>query len=134
MLKANTKKAKANLKAVMIREVSGWDHDPTTAEEAAEILAREFITGATWGDGKIHPIGKQRTIQDVFEDWGAGLPNSIFDSIYLGSAKDLVAEILEETEEEKNKYTEEKAEKLMCALLWIHGGVSDAFYKHYKGF
>ena len=37
MLKTNSKQAKKNLKAVMVRECSGWDGDPKTAEEAAFI-------------------------------------------------------------------------------------------------
>lgn len=56
----------------------------------------------------------------LFCDWMAGLPTAfpISDDIFLGSAVDWLADILDETEEEKGRYTEDKAEATACNLLY----------------
>ena len=60
--------------------------------------------------------------QDLFYNWLQGLPTAfdIADDIFLGynSAKNLVGDLLEQTEVEKNKYTEEDSEKLIVWLLY----------------
>lgn len=132
MLKANSKQAKENLFRVMVRECSGWDHDPRTAQEAAYILAHDFLEANKGPTGRVY-MGSCKTYQDLFTEWGAGLTNSIFDQIfYFGKAKDLLGEILEETEEEKNRFSYDQACDKLCAFIWIHGGVSEEFYKLYK--
>lgn len=56
----------------------------------------------------------------LFCDWMAGLSSAfpISDDIFLGSAVDWLADILDETEDEKARYTEEKAETTACNLLY----------------
>lgn len=58
--------------------------------------------------------------QDLFIEWMSGLPMAfpISDDIFLGSAIDWLANILDETEEEKERYTENKAETTACKLLY----------------
>ena len=135
MLKTNSKKAKENLFKCMIENVSGWDSDPKTAQEAAYILASDYINANRNAyTNKIYLEGCS-CYQDHFEKWARGLTNNIFDMIfYHGEAKKLLKEILEETDEEAARFTEDQAASKICALLWIHGGVSDCFYKLYKGF
>ena len=57
---------------------------------------------------------------NLFCDWMAGLATAfpVSNDIFLGSAVDWLADILEETEEEKDRYTEEKAESTACYLLY----------------
>lgn len=56
----------------------------------------------------------------LFCDWMAGLPTAfpISDDIFLSSAVDWLADILDETEEEKGRYAEDKAEATACNLLY----------------
>lgn len=56
----------------------------------------------------------------LFCDWMAGLPTAfpVSDDIFLGSAVDWLADILDETEEEKVRYTDDKAEAAACNLLY----------------
>ena len=55
----------------------------------------------------------------IFEDWSRGLPcNGLFCYWYNREAKKDLMIILEETEEEANKYTEEEAEILLTKLLY----------------
>ena len=134
MIRANTKQAKENLRAVMVRLCSGWDYDPKTAEEASFILAHDFIEATKGPSGKIY-LGKCQTYQEAFTEWGRGLTNSIFDHLfYFGNARELLAEVLEETKQEAEKFTEDQAAVKFSYLMWQHGGVSEQFYKLYKAF
>ena len=56
----------------------------------------------------------------LFSDWMAGLPSAfpVSDDIFLSSAVDWLADILDETEDEKARYTEGKAETTACNLLY----------------
>lgn len=56
----------------------------------------------------------------LFRDWIAGLPTAfpVSNDIFLGSAVDWLADILDETEEEKARYTDDKAEATACDLLY----------------
>lgn len=55
----------------------------------------------------------------AFADWCAGLPG-VLDTYYYynRSAVDDLGAILEETEEEKARYTEEQAEKTITILIY----------------
>ena len=58
--------------------------------------------------------------QDLFIDWMQGLPTAfdVADDIFLGSAVDWLGDILEQTDAEKARYTDEQAEKTACYLLY----------------
>ncbi len=68
---------------------------------------------------KIYQSGRVSK-QEMFADWMAGLPTAfpVSDDIFLRSAVDFLGNILEETEEEKERFTDEQAEKLSCNLLY----------------
>ena len=55
----------------------------------------------------------------MFVDWCQGLPSAL-DTLYYynRSAVDDLAAILEETEEEKAKYTEAQAEEILSRLIY----------------
>lgn len=55
---------------------------------------------------------------DAFINWCQGLPTALNCDYYLHSAVDLLGEWLEETEEEKKKFTERQAEEKITYLLY----------------
>lgn len=56
---------------------------------------------------------------DMFKDWCQGLPSALNTLYYYNvSAVDLLGDILEQTEEERSKYSESDAEELMTKLLY----------------
>ena len=57
---------------------------------------------------------------DLFMDWMQGLPSALplADDIFLGSATEWLGKILNQTEEEKAKYNDDKAEKMSCYLIY----------------
>ena len=55
----------------------------------------------------------------VFQDWAAGLAlGGLFLYYYNISAVDLLGDILEETETERNKFTEDQAEEMLTRLIF----------------
>lgn len=62
---------------------------------------------------------KGYTNEQVFIDWAQGLP-SVLDTCYFynRSAIDDLGEILEQSEREKAKYTEQEAEQLLTHLIY----------------
>lgn len=53
-----------------------------------------------------------------FKEWGAGLPSIIDAWPLLSDGVDILGDILEETEEERNKYNGNQAWDLMASLIF----------------
>lgn len=116
MLKTNSKKARENVRAYILR---GYDpsnyhetpENPTFAQVAADVWA-------TFTSEKSHDLQRYNT-QEVFADWCSGLP-SIIDTCYYynRSAVDDLGAILEETEEERNRFSESEAAQLLSLLIF----------------
>ena len=118
MLKTTCKKALDNIRNYILDrvDVTGYDEysEPKTFEQAALIIWDEFQTAKKYELARPHT-----NIQECFTKWCAGLP-SILDTCYYynRSAIDDLAEILEETEAEKSKFTESQAERQLSWLIF----------------
>ena len=121
MLKTNSKKAIENIKNYIINnfdftnyEEYTTEEEPKTFEAIAKFIYKCFIEEKRYNDGYKH-----YTEQQVFFDWCSGLP-SVIDTCYFynRSAVEDLAVILEETEAEKEKYSESNAEKLLTNLIY----------------
>lgn len=66
-----------------------------------------------------YKAGKVRK-QDLFIEWMSGLPSSfpVSCDIFLGYATEWLGNILDETETEKQKYSDSKAERTACLILY----------------
>lgn len=111
MLKTNSKQARQNVQNYIITNASDYIaecYDLPTEGKAifasiAEIYRTEYRKPMT---------------QANFTEWAQGLPcGGLFD-YYLHSAVDDLGEILEETEEERNRYTEQQAERTLSYLIY----------------
>ena len=114
MLKTNSKQARENIKKYIMDNFEGTNYEieqPETFAETAKIIYQIFK--AEKHDNR--PIAEQA----LFEDWASGLP-SILDTCYYynRSAVDDLGDILEQTETERNRYTEEEAEKMLTYLIY----------------
>lgn len=58
--------------------------------------------------------------QDLFVEWMSGLPSffPVSCDIFLGSAAEWLGNILDEAETEKQKYSDSKAERTSCLILY----------------
>ena len=118
MLKTNSRQAKENLKAYIMEhfDESYFDYaeevpDLTTYENICTVIYNVMMEEKRYN----HSINDYET----FKDWAQGLP-SILDTCYYynRSAVEDLAEILEETEEEAEKFTEQQAEERLTWLLY----------------
>ena len=115
MLRTNSKKVREKIR-VYIQEgfdPEYCDSNPGTYPEICRAILAEFQRV------KGHEFSRRVSRQELFEDYLQGLP-SILNSMYYYnvSAVDLVGGILEETKEEREKFTESQAAHLMTYLIY----------------
>lgn len=120
MLKTNSKKAKENIQQYIIEH---FDPCGYTAErvEGFENVAT-FILNTFRSEKYSRAIDYQyyhNNERAAFVDWCQGLP-SVLDTCYYynRSAVDDLGRILEQTETEKNRYTESESEERLTLLIY----------------
>ena len=117
MLKTTSKKAKENIRQYIIDNFCFTNYEtantvtPLTWDSIASCIMRTFI--------EEYAPNPRHSMQLEFESWCQGLP-SILDTCYYynRSAIDDLGSILEQTEAEKNKYTEQQAVQRLTYLLF----------------
>lgn len=120
MLRTNSKQAAENIRAYIVDRFTPEEYTDTPPQEfhaiAAFILAT-FRDEKYWCPQDVHYYHGSEAA--AFADWCAGLP-SVLDTLYFynRSAVDDLGAILEETEQEKNRYTEQQAEQLLTRLIY----------------
>lgn len=120
MLKTNSKKARENIRSYIM---DGFEPEsygietPETFEEAAKIILDIFREEHFNSENIRRYYHYSEWLS--FKAWAAGLP-SIIDTCYYynRSAVDDLGAILEETEEEKAKFTEEQAEEKLTNMIY----------------
>lgn len=130
-LKTNTKKAKQNI----MDYIKAWDLDYLEERRAFEVeegrpvynlnndanicaFIYQIFQEEKPGSDEYYKRRKMNVFE-IFKDWAQGLPlGGLFCYYYNREARDDVAAILEETEEEKAKFTEEKATELLTYLIF----------------
>lgn len=118
MLKTNSKKVRETVKNYIIESFHSSDFESWHETEITDYKTIcNCILSAFWLE-KVQLDKRRMSEKALFFEWCQGLPNVLDCDYYLASAKDLLAEWLEETEEEKEKYTEEQAENLITTLLY----------------
>lgn len=127
MIRSTSKKAIENLRAYILDIFSpenyvGYsipteDDVPTEWNDVCKFILATFRDEKWWCQQDYQYY--KGSEQAAFFDWCAGLP-SVIDTCYYynRSAADDLARILEETEEEKNKYSETEAEKMLTWLIY----------------
>ena len=127
MLKTNSKVARERVRAYVlancedVRESMLYDaecgrlHFSPNAESTNDVL--KYIW-SVFMDNHGRYIRRGETYQTEFSYFASGLPFNVFDYHYNVSAVDLVGDILEETAEERARYSEDDAEKLMDYLIF----------------
>lgn len=121
MLKTNSKQARENIRGYIVDHFDASSYTETPPETWPEIAA--FILD-TFHDEKCKLDCRYRAGRiseyDLFHDWAAGLP-SVLDTCYYynRSAVDDLGAILEETPEEKARFTERDAERRLTHLIYI---------------
>lgn len=120
MLKTNSKKALENLRKYIADNFTPDNYTsnpPTDYHGIATFIYDCFIEQAWTTPNEKRYFGGNE--YKAFEHWASGLP-SVLDTCYYynRSAIDDVGIILEETEEEKERFTEREAENLLTRLIY----------------
>ena len=121
MLRTNSKKAIENIWKYIfndldyMNEYRGEDIKPGDKKAMAKAIDEAFTIEAYNS-----PYERQQNRQAAFENWAAGLAlGGMFDYYYYNTdATEILGEILEETETEKARYTEEQAAHTLTALIY----------------
>lgn len=125
MIRSNSKKAINNIKNYII-SIYNTDSDREGLEEVAEnptiadfeAIAKNIYT-CFIEEAYYNYMRMRYSEQEAFSVWCSGLCGTIRTSeYYLGQAVDVLGDILEETEEEKAKYTRSQAEKMLDYLIY----------------
>lgn len=120
MLKTNSKQARENIKAYVMHHINFEAYemeDPKTFKEAANRIMETFYDEKCKYDKRYH-MGRISE-WELFKDWCQGLPTLLDTCYYYNrSAVDDLGDILEETEEEKTRFTEEAAEERLTYLIY----------------
>lgn len=117
MLKTNSKQARQNVQAYIMQGFTGENYSietPETFKDTAAVIMKIFNS-----EKPVEGAYSRMNEQERFTDWAQGLP-SILDTCYYynRSAVDDLGAILEETAEEKARYSEQNAEQLLTALIY----------------
>lgn len=120
MLRTNTKKAAANIRAYIMDGFTPEGYTDNPPQEFPEVAA--FILD-TFRNEKYNLPQDFRYYHGcerlAFRDWCAGLAGVLDTCYYYNrSAVDDLGAILEETEEEKARFTEQEAEQLLTNLIY----------------
>lgn len=119
MLKTNSKQALENTKKYIIEHFT--DPDDLGYEEFTSYDINNFsdVAQIIWKVSKMESYYKNGNEEDNFADWCAGLP-SILDTCYYynRSAVEDLGDILEETEAERLKFSEDAAEKMLTHMIY----------------
>lgn len=118
MLKTNSKQARENIKNYIINHFNYEPYEegetmPETFEEIANHIMDAFH------DQKVKWDKRRLSHYQLFVDWCQGLPSEIDTCYYYNrSAVEDLGDILEETQEERSKYTEQQAEERLTYLIY----------------
>lgn len=113
MLKTNSKKAKENLKAYII---TAWEYENPETARPWEAVKLDIIESFYFQVYRSE-YEKKQPRYDAFKGWLQGLPHGLGDH-YLCTAVDDLANILDETETERNRFTEDQAEEKLTRMIY----------------
>ena len=122
MLRTNSKQAMENIRNYIkehsvdyLEDNYGYDAEYTEKNGFFTTIYDIFVSEERPFTG----YNARRPEYESFKNWAQGLAmGSLFCYYYNRSAKDDLAGILEETEEEKNRFSEEQAEEKLSQLIY----------------
>lgn len=118
MLRTNSKEARTNIRWYILNLFTPENYNTNDSvcnydfENAARFIYNVFKR-------EKYPDNRRIPEKTLFIEWCAGLPSVLAtDDYYLNSAVNVLGVLLDETENEKSKYTELQAEELLSSLIY----------------
>lgn len=128
MLRTNSKKAISNLDNYLLgyaEDIAAehdaellFDYDLSNINQFADcVLNYHFYDEAIRHNARYE--ARRISHYELFREWAAGLPLPIFDYFnFNGDAKKILGDILEETEEERDRFSESDAENMLTRIIY----------------
>ena len=120
MLKTNSKKARENVRNYIVERFTpeGYTDDPPQEWQAIAAFILDTFRNEVYNLPEDFRYYRYNEFA-AFADWCAGLPG-VLDTYYYcnRSAVDDLGAVLEESEEEKARYTEAQAESTLTLLIY----------------
>ena len=125
MLKTNSKQAIMNIRNYIkdIDNLEAYETDETMKLYNTDSKSRYqkillYFEQEQFSGNQVRYYNYNR--YEAFKNWAAGLPSILntADYYYCNSAINVLGDILQETEQERNKYTEQQAEDLLTWLIY----------------
>ena len=115
MIKTNSKQARANIRQYIRDNFDGTNYSIEAPEDFGKLAG--IILDTFRQEKRYNNFHGSEC--DLFADWAAGLP-SILDTCYYynRSAVDDLAQILEQTPAEAERYSQSDAEKMLSRLIY----------------
>lgn len=115
MLRTNSKQARENIKQYIVENFTPENYtnkEITGFENIARFILDVFKS-------EYYNVTGRYTQAEAFKNWCSGLP-SVLDTCYYynRSAVEDLKKILDETDAEASKYTEQRAEELLTSLIY----------------
>ena len=118
MLRTNSKEVSIRIRSFIdqIFDASGYNREDLNNANTEDKI--KFIAATCWEEKKREK--NRAPFQEMFIEWCQGLPSVIDTALYYchSSAVDILGDILEQTKEERNKYTEPQAERMISYLIY----------------
>ena len=118
MLKTNSKKAREEVRKWIRHCYTPEGYEEAPSEDESIISICRFIHEEFMYEYGNHHKGN---LQDLFIEWQRGLPTICDCGCFYGdvSSVAIVGDILDETIEERERYTEEQASILLCKMVYM---------------
>ena len=116
MIKSNSLQARKGIREYIRENYCPDGYDEYEETESLKKIAENILN--CFYDEKVKLDTRRMIFEDLFLEWMAGLPTILHADYFLTSAKDVLGEILDETEEERDRFTETQAEEMLTRLIW----------------
>jgi hypothetical protein len=121
MLKTNSKIFRNKVKQFIIDNYDSSNYDEGSPEAMATTLPEiAKIIFAECKRVESYQLEHYRsyTMQNAFDDWVRGLPTEFSCQFFLGIAVDVLGDMLEQTQAEREKYSQSQAEDLLIYVMY----------------
>ena len=117
MLKTNSKIAKDRVREYVLNSINDeWqaDYNGLISYQEAKAMITDDFTARAYSS----PWERRQNRQTAFIEFLKGLPYYFADYYYDRNAVELLGDMLEETEEERSRYSEDQAEEMLSRLIY----------------
>lgn len=117
MLKTNSKKARKAIRDYIRSNAADYLRDNYGIDANTDAEISRATLDIFWAE-KAGEVRRYRSTLELFESWAQGLAMGQLFAYYVHPAAPILGDILEETEEERNRYSEQAAENLLTKLIY----------------